>query len=195
MYEESPSLVKNVPNTIFWGSFHSWGNSKSPLEYDGYSVPPSSLDRNVIQPNRIGWDITILLQKLSEIAINSLTTIRFIWKNCLRSFKSVAYYLLSATHSKSVSAGWWIIGRGRSAVLRTDMATAHAQWMEVETRPLQGDGRPIIRCLLRYNEAWETMQKSGGWKRCPPKWWRESISRQRFPCPNKKTRLASGLFL
>ncbi|WP_413327235.1 hypothetical protein [Synechococcus sp. MIT S9503] len=26
--------------------------------------------------------------------------------------------------------------------------------------------------MLRHNaiEAWETMQKSGGWKRCPPRW-------------------------
>ncbi|WP_255475816.1 DUF1651 domain-containing protein [Synechococcus sp. BIOS-E4-1] len=28
------------------------------------------------------------------------------------------------------------------------------------------------RRLLTHNaiEAWETMQKSGGWKRCPPSW-------------------------
>ena len=33
-------------------------------------------------------------------------------------------------------------------------------------------GWPVIRRLLRHNalSAWETMQKSGGWKRCPPKW-------------------------
>ena len=31
---------------------------------------------------------------------------------------------------------------------------------------------PVIRRMSRHNaiEAWETMQKTGGWKRCPPKW-------------------------
>jgi hypothetical protein len=45
---------------------------------------------------------------------------------------------------------------------------------------------------LRHNalSAWETMQKSGGWKRCSPKWWWRSISHRRFPCANKKPRLA-----
>jgi hypothetical protein len=48
------------------------------------------------------------------------------------------------------------------------MATAHAQWVEVETRPLRGGVQPVIRRLLRHNaiSAWETMQKSGGWKQC-----------------------------
>ena len=42
----------------------------------------------------------------------------------------------------------------------------------VETRLIRGGGQTVIRRLLRHNaiEAWETMQKSGGWKRCPPKW-------------------------
>ena len=41
-----------------------------------------------------------------------------------------------------------------------DMATAHAQWVEVETRPLRVDGQPVIKHLLRHNafEAWERMQ-------------------------------------
>ena len=32
-------------------------------------------------------------------------------------------------------------------------------------------GQPVVRRMLRHNaiEAWETMQKSGGWKRCQPK--------------------------
>ena len=54
---------------------------------------------------------------------------------------------------------------------RNDMPTAHAQWVVVETRPLRGGGQSVVRRMLRHNaiEAWETMQKSGGWKRCQPK--------------------------
>ncbi len=50
--------------------------------------------------------------------------------------------------------------------------TSHTQWVIVETRSLRGSGQPVIRRMLRHNtiEALETMQKSGGWKRCPPKW-------------------------
>ncbi|WP_156486834.1 DUF1651 domain-containing protein [Synechococcus sp. MIT S9504] len=52
------------------------------------------------------------------------------------------------------------------------MPTAHAKWVVVETRPLRGKGQPFIRRMLRPNaiEAWETMQKPGGWKRCQPRW-------------------------
>ena len=55
---------------------------------------------------------------------------------------------------------------------KNDMPTQHAQWVVVETRPLRGGGQPVVRRMLRHNaiEAWETMQKSGGWKRCPPRW-------------------------
>ena len=55
---------------------------------------------------------------------------------------------------------------------RDEMPTAHAQWVVVETRPLRGCGQPVVRRMLRHNaiEAWETMQKSGGWKRYPPRW-------------------------
>ena len=50
---------------------------------------------------------------------------------------------------------------------KNDMPTQHAQWVEVETPSLTGSGQPVIRRMLRNNaiEAWETMQKSGGWKR------------------------------
>jgi len=49
--------------------------------------------------------------------------------------------------------------------------TAYAQWIIVETRPLRGCGQPVIRRMLRHNaiEAWETMHKTGEWKRCQPK--------------------------
>ena len=40
------------------------------------------------------------------------------------------------------------------------------------TRKVRGGGQPVVRRMLRHNaiEAWETMQKTGGWKRCQPKW-------------------------
>ncbi|WP_114992739.1 DUF1651 domain-containing protein [Synechococcus sp. UW179A] len=55
---------------------------------------------------------------------------------------------------------------------KNDMPTQQAQWVEVETRSVTDSGQPVIRRLLRHNaiEAWETMQKSGGWKRCSPRW-------------------------
>ena len=47
----------------------------------------------------------------------------------------------------------------------------YAPWVIVETKPLRGDGQPVVRSMLRHNaiEAWETIQKTGGWKRCPIK--------------------------
>ena len=58
--------------------------------------------------------------------------------------------------------------RGNVCLFANDKATVHAKWVEVETRPLQGGGKPVTRRLLRHNAiaAWETMQKSGGWKQC-----------------------------
>ena len=48
--------------------------------------------------------------------------------------------------------------------------SAHAKWVEVETRPLRGGGRPVVRRMLRHNaiEAWQTMLKTG-WVRCSPR--------------------------
>ena len=42
----------------------------------------------------------------------------------------------------------------------------------IERSNIRDGGQSVVRRLLRHNaiEAWETMQKSGGWKRCPPKW-------------------------
>ena len=68
----------------------------------------------------------------------------------------------------------WLMSTQEQKVcrFRNDMPTAHAQWVEVETRPLRGGGQPVVRRMLRHNaiEAWETMQKTGGWKHCQPKW-------------------------
>ncbi len=49
--------------------------------------------------------------------------------------------------------------------------TGHDQWVVVEIRPIRGNGQPFLRRMLRHNaiEAWEIMQKSGGWKSCQPR--------------------------
>ena len=61
---------------------------------------------------------------------------------------------------------------GKICCFRNDMPTQHAQWVVVKTRSLRGGCQPVVRRMLRHkaSEAWGTMQKSGGWKRCPPKW-------------------------
>ena len=68
----------------------------------------------------------------------------------------------------------WLLSTQEQKVCRfkNDRPTAHAQWVEVETRLLRGRGQPVVRRMLRHNaiEAWETMHKTGGWKRCQPKW-------------------------
>jgi hypothetical protein len=62
----------------------------------------------------------------------------------------------------------WLMNEIEGKVCRfaNDMATGHAQWVEVETRQLHGGGQPVVSRLLRHNaiSAWETMQTSGGWK-------------------------------
>ena len=60
----------------------------------------------------------------------------------------------------------WVMGdqERRLCSLTNSNPTAHAQWVEVETRPLRGTGPPVVRRMLRLNalEAWETRQISGG---------------------------------
>ena len=76
-------------------------------------------------------------------------------------------------HPPKQGVGWLLNDQqGKVSQFRKDNPTAYAQWVVVETRPLRGGGQPVIRRMLRHNaiEAWETMQKSGGWKRCQPKW-------------------------
>ena len=76
-------------------------------------------------------------------------------------------------HAPKNGVGWMMNTQEQKVCrFQNDMPTQHAQWVVVETRPLRGSGQPVIRRMLRHNaiEAWETMLKSGGWKRCPPKW-------------------------
>ncbi|WP_114994509.1 DUF1651 domain-containing protein [Synechococcus sp. UW179A] len=76
-------------------------------------------------------------------------------------------------HTPKNDVGWLVNDQqGKACSFTNANPTAHAQWVVVETRPLRGGGQPVIRRMLRHNaiEAWETMQKSGGWKRCPPMW-------------------------
>ena len=76
-------------------------------------------------------------------------------------------------HPPKKGEGWLLSAQEQKVCrFKNDMPTQHAQWVEVETRSLTGGGQPVIRRMLRHNaiEAWETMQKSGGWKRCQPRW-------------------------
>ena len=79
--------------------------------------------------------------------------------------------LLVDRHPPKQGEGWLLSTQEQKVCrFRNDMPTQHAQWVVVETRPLRGGGQPVVRRMLRHNaiEAWETMQKSGGWKRCKP---------------------------
>ena len=76
-------------------------------------------------------------------------------------------------HAPKDGVGWLMNDiEGKVCRFKNDMPSAHAEWVKVETRLIRGGGQPVVRRLLRHNaiEAWETMQESGGWKRCPPKW-------------------------
>ena len=68
----------------------------------------------------------------------------------------------------------WLMSTQEQKICRckNDMPTQHAQWDEVEARTLSGSDQLVIRRMLRHNaiEALETRQKSGGWKRCQPRW-------------------------
>ena len=63
-------------------------------------------------------------------------------------------------------------GRGAQLVVcfRNALPSAHAKWIELESRPMRANGQPIVRRILRHNaiEAWTHMQKTG-WKRCQPR--------------------------
>ncbi|WP_369813414.1 DUF1651 domain-containing protein [Synechococcus sp. MIT S9509] len=76
-------------------------------------------------------------------------------------------------HAPKNGVGWLMNDQEQKVCcFKNDMPTQYAQWVVVETRPLRGGGQPVVRRMLRHNaiEAWETMQKSGGWKRCQPRW-------------------------
>ena len=76
-------------------------------------------------------------------------------------------------HTPKDGVGWLMNDQeGKVCSFSNANPTAYGQWVVVETRPLRGSGQPVIRRMLRHNaiEAWEMMQKSGGWKRCQPRW-------------------------
>ena len=55
-------------------------------------------------------------------------------------------------HAPKDGVGWLMNDiEGKFCRFANDMAAAHAQWVEVETRPMQGGGQPVIRRLSRHN--------------------------------------------
>ena len=66
----------------------------------------------------------------------------------------------------------WNNQQGKACSFTNANPTAHAKWVVVESRPLRAGGQPVVRRILRHNviEAWETILKTGCWKRCLPKW-------------------------
>ena len=76
-------------------------------------------------------------------------------------------------HAQKNAVGWLVNTQEQKVgQFKNDIPTQHAQWVKVEKRTLTGSGQPVIRRMLSHNaiEALETMQKSGGWKRCQPTW-------------------------
>ena len=74
--------------------------------------------------------------------------------------------------SQKQGEGWLLNEQQQKVVcFRHALPSAHAKWIEVETRPLRGGGQPVVRRMLRQNaiDAWTHMLKTG-WKRCPPRW-------------------------
>ena len=75
-------------------------------------------------------------------------------------------------HPDKAGEGWLINTQLQKVVcFRNALPTAHAKWVEVETRTLSGVGQPIIRRMLRQNAiaAWTQMLKTG-WIRSEPIW-------------------------
>ena len=80
-------------------------------------------------------------------------------------------FLLLTPYPKKNGEGWLLNEQEQLIVcFRNALPSAHAKWIELETRPMRGNGQPIVRRMLRHNaiEAWTHMQKTG-WKRCQPK--------------------------
>lgn len=67
----------------------------------------------------------------------------------------------------------WLMSQEQQLIccFRNALPSAHAKWIEVETRPLHGGGQPVVRRMLRHNaiDAWERMLKAR-WVRCQPRW-------------------------
>jgi len=75
-------------------------------------------------------------------------------------------------HPQKNGEGWLLNEQEQLIVcFRNALPSAHANWIELETRPMRGNGQPIVRRMLRHNaiEAWTHMQKTG-WVRCAPRW-------------------------
>ena len=74
---------------------------------------------------------------------------------------------------KAGGEGWLINPAQQKLVqFQPGSATAHAQWVEIQTFRLKPGGAPTLitgRRMLRHNaiEAWQTMLKTG-WTRCHP---------------------------
>ena len=75
-------------------------------------------------------------------------------------------------HPQKNGEGWLLNQQEQKVVcFRNALASAHAKWVEVETRPLRGGGQSVVWRMLRHNaiKAWQMMLKTG-WQRCPPRW-------------------------
>ena len=68
--------------------------------------------------------------------------------------------------------GWlWSEQQQLVCRFRNALPSAHAKWIEVETRSLHAAGQPVVRRLLRHNaiDAWTHMLQTG-WVRSAPRW-------------------------
>ena len=55
-------------------------------------------------------------------------------------------------HPKKNGEGWLLIEQEQLVVcFRNVLPSAHAKWIELETRPMRGSGQPIVRRMLRHN--------------------------------------------
>ena len=75
-------------------------------------------------------------------------------------------------HPQKQGEGWLMNEQQQKVVcFRNALPSAHAKWIEVETRPMRGGSQPVVRRMLRQNaiDAWDAMLKTG-WQRCPPQW-------------------------
>ena len=75
-------------------------------------------------------------------------------------------------HPQKNGEGWLLNEQEQLIVcFRNALTSAHAKWIELETRPMRGNKAPMVRWMLRQNaiEAWTHMQKTG-WNRFQPRW-------------------------
>ncbi|WP_157028534.1 hypothetical protein [Synechococcus sp. WH 8020] len=80
---------------------------------------------------------------------------------------------LVGCHVQKNGVCWLMNDReGRSAASATPIQRRTRRGLLWRPGPIHGSGQLVVTRMLHHYaiEAWETMQKSGGWKRCPPKW-------------------------